>query len=110
MTGRETRKSLASRGAGTAVGYAAATALAISAIWYGLLTAHVTVTSPPVPASDESLDSAMYQNYQWFATTLPQERIDAALAIAGMLCLGLLGMTLARRFGRGGQGATIGAY
>lgn len=109
MTGTATRQPTAVRGA-AAVGYAAAAALATSAIWYGLLTAHVTVASPPVPAVNDSADASMYQYYQWFVTTLPQERIDSALAIAGMLCLGLVGVNLARRFARGLRAATIGAY
>ena len=110
MTGTATREPTAVRGAKPAAGYAAAAALATSAIWYGLLTAHITIASPPLPAPEQTSDSALYQNYQWFVTTLPQERIDAALAMAGMLCLGLVGMNLARRFGRGLPAATIGAY
>jgi hypothetical protein len=93
-----------------AVGYVAAAALTVSAVWYGLLATRVTVADPPTPAAGQSIDSAMHRFYEWFATTVVQERFDLAVAIGGAVCLGLVALNLARLFDRGEPAALVGAY
>ncbi|HEU0240387.1 MAG TPA: hypothetical protein VFR11_14070 [Micromonosporaceae bacterium] len=90
--------------------YVAAAAFLISAIWYALIANHVTVASAPLAPPGEPLDSALHRWYQWFATTLPQERFNTAIALLGMLSLVVVAATLRGRFGRSATLSRIGGY
>src|SRR5215467_5304178 len=97
-------------GVASIVLYVAAAAFLVSAIWYALIANHVTVASPPLASPGEPLDSTLHRWYQWFATTLPQERFDTAIALLGMLSLVIVAATLRGRFGRSATLSRIGGY
>src|SRR5215475_5674558 len=90
--------------------YVAAAAFLISAVWYALIANNITVASPPAAAPGESLDSTLHRWYQWFVTTLPQERFDTATALVGMFSLVVVAATLRGRFGRSATLSRIGGY
>ncbi|HZD70771.1 MAG TPA: hypothetical protein VFA45_18305 [Actinomycetes bacterium] len=69
------------------VAYVAAAAFVVAAVWYGLAARFITVARPPAFNPDAPLDAELHRWFNWFVTTIPQERIDAAIAIAGFLCL-----------------------
>jgi len=67
---------------------AGAAAFIVAAAWYGLAANGVTAAAAPSPAAGGTPGAALHAYYRWFATTLPQERLYTALAMAGFLCLG----------------------
>jgi hypothetical protein len=69
------------------VAYLGAAAFAASAAWYGLLSRFVTVADPPRFNPGAPLDAHLHRWFTWFVTTLPQQRLDTGVAIAGFLCL-----------------------
>ncbi len=81
------RTSLAPYQAADLVAYVGAAAFVVAAAWYGLITRFVTVANPPRFDPGMPLDTALHRWFAWFVTTLPQERLDAGIAIAGFLCL-----------------------
>jgi hypothetical protein len=78
------------------IAYVAAVAFAVAAGWYALVAEHVTVAAPPAPVPGQPLDAALHRDYAWFVTTLPQERLNTAIAIVAMLSLAAVGAFLGR--------------
>src|SRR6266542_4195626 len=61
------------------------------ATWVAYLAAaafvFVTVANPPRFDPGMPLDAHLHRWFTWFVTTLPQQRLDTGVAIAGFLCL-----------------------
>jgi hypothetical protein len=87
-----------------------AVAFPVAAVWYGLAVGGVTVASAPSPGRGVPVATAMRQHYRWLATTLPQERLYLALAIAGFCSLVLVAASAPRLLGRGRTAARAGAF
>jgi hypothetical protein len=77
--------------AGRLFAWLAAGLLFVSAVWYGLLTEEITV--------DDRADSppTVEGYYEWFSTTVTQERLVGALAVLGVACLIVVGWALRER-------------
>jgi hypothetical protein len=63
--------------------YLGAAAFVVATAWYALAVEHITVSVPPQPGKHVPADQAFRAYYHWFASTLPQERLYLAIAIAG---------------------------
>jgi hypothetical protein len=81
------RVSLIPAPAADLVAYVAAAAFVVAAVWYGLTTRFVTVANQPAPNHSVPLDAELHRWLNWFFITLPQQRLDTGVAIAGFLCL-----------------------
>jgi hypothetical protein len=81
------RAPLTPASAATLVAYAAAAAFVVAAIWYGLTARFITVARPPAVNPNAPLDGELHRWFGWFVTTIPQERLNTGIAIAGFLCL-----------------------
>jgi hypothetical protein len=97
-----TRASLppASAPAADLVAYAGAAAFVVAAVWYGLTARFITLAKPPAFNPNAPLDAELHRWFNWFVTTLPQERLDTAIAIIGFLCLVPLAAFARDRLGR----------
>ncbi|HEX6677473.1 MAG TPA: hypothetical protein VF486_20905 [Actinomycetes bacterium] len=69
------------------VAYVGAAAFVMAAVWYGLTTRFITLAKPPAFNPNAPLDAELHRWFNWFVTTLPQERLDTGIAIIGFLCL-----------------------
>jgi hypothetical protein len=69
------------------VAYAGAAAFVVAAVWYGLTARFTTLAKPPAFNPNAPLDADLHRWFNWFVTTLPQQRLDTGTAIAGFLCL-----------------------
>jgi hypothetical protein len=89
--------------AGRLFAWLAAVSLFVSAVWYGLLTEEITV--------DDRADSAPTPEgyYEWFSTTVTQERLVGALAVLGVACLIVVGWALRERIAPDGGRAGVAA-
>ena len=76
---------------GSFVGWVGAIAFAVSGLWFGAIAMHLSVAEPP------ATEAGVAAWYAWFVTTLQQERIDTAIAIAGFACLIVLARLIATR-------------
>jgi hypothetical protein len=106
-----TRASLppASAPAADLVAYAGAAAFVVAAVWYGLTARFITLAKPPTFNPNAPLDAELHRWFNWFVTTLPQERLDTAIAIIGFLCLVPLAAFARDRLGRDRVLARLGA-
>jgi len=86
-----------------------AAALAIASIWSALIAGGVTQGSAPAPAPAASPEVVLRGQWQWFATTLTQERIVTGIAIVGFAALILAAWLIRERLGSRRQDATAGA-
>lgn len=84
-----TRASLppASAPAADLVAYVGAAAFVVAAVWYGLTARFITLAKPPAFNPNAPLDAELHHWFNWFITTLPQERLNTGIAIIGFLCL-----------------------
>jgi peptidoglycan/LPS O-acetylase OafA/YrhL len=89
--------------AGRLFAWLAAVLLFVSAVWYGLLSEEITV--------DDRADSASTVEgyYEWFSTTVTQERLVGALAVLGIACLIVVGWAVRERIAPDGGWAGVGA-
>src|SRR6266540_955036 len=69
------------------VAYVGAAAFVMAAVWYGLTARFITLAKPPAFNPNAPLDAELHRWFNWFVTTLPQERLDTGIAIIGFLCL-----------------------
>ncbi len=69
------------------VAYVAAAAFVVAAVWYGLTARFITAARPPAFNPNAPLDGELHRWFNWFIATLPQERLEVGIAIAGFLCL-----------------------
>jgi hypothetical protein len=92
------------------VAYLGAAAFVIAVAWYGLATNGVTVSPEPAAEPNVPVEQAMRAHYRWLATTLPQERLNTAIAIAGFLCLAAVAAFARDLLGRDRSLARIGAF
>jgi hypothetical protein len=81
------RASLIPASAADLVAYVGAAAFAVAAVWYGLTARFITLARPPAFNPNAPLDGELHRWFGWFVTTLPQERLNTGIAIAGFLCL-----------------------
>lgn len=86
-----------------------AAALAIASVWSALIVAGVTQGSAPSPAPAASPDVVLRGQWQWFATTLTQERLVTGIAIVGFAALILAAWLIRERLGSAREDATAGA-
>lgn len=86
-----------------------AAALAIASIWSALIIQGVTQGSAPAPAPAASPDVVLRGQWQWFATTLTQERLVTGIAIVGFAMLILATWSIRERLGSSRQDVTAGA-
>jgi len=91
------------------VAAAGAAAFVVAAVWYGLIARSVTVARPPVFDPGAPVDGELHRWFAWLVTTLPQERLDAAVAIAAFLCLVPLAAATRDLLGRDRAPARIAA-
>jgi hypothetical protein len=82
------------------LGSVGAIAFAVASVWYGLAVEGITVPKEPVFLGHESLMERYRIFYGWVVQTLPQERLYVSIAIAGFVCLGAVGVLVARAIGR----------
>jgi hypothetical protein len=59
----------------------------VAAVWYALSARFITVANPPAFDPSIPLDAQLQRWFAWLVTTLPQERLNTGVAIAGFLCL-----------------------
>jgi hypothetical protein len=76
------------------VAYAGAAAFAVAAVWYGLAVNGVTLAAAPDVGPRVAPGRALHLHYDWFVTTLPQERLYTGVAIAGFGCLAAIAIFL----------------
>jgi hypothetical protein len=69
------------------VAYLGAAAFIVATAWNALAIHGVTVASAPHAAANVPADQAMRGYYRWVATTVGQEQLYSAIAIAGFACL-----------------------
>jgi hypothetical protein len=81
------RVSLIPAPAADLVAYVAAAAFVVAAVWYALTTRFITIANQPAPNPSAPLDAALHRWLAWLVTTLPQQRLNTGVAIAGFLCL-----------------------
>ena len=86
-----------------------AAALAIASVWSALIAGGVTQGSAPSPAPAASPDVVLRGQWQWFATTLTQERLVTGIAIVGFAALILTTWLIRGRLGSRREDATAGA-
>lgn len=103
------RASLTPALAADLVAYVGAAAFVVAAIWYGLTARFITVAKPPAVNPNATLDAELHRWFNWFVATLPQERLDVGIAIAGFLCLVPLGAFAGDLLGRHRVLARIGS-
>jgi hypothetical protein len=106
---RSRRASLAPAPAADLVAYVGAAAFVVAAVWYGLTARFITVAKPPAANPTAPLDAALHRWFNWFVTTLPQERLNTGIAIAGFLCLVPLAASVGDLIGRHRMLARIGS-
>jgi hypothetical protein len=81
---------------GRPIGWISAAAFAISSVWFALIEMGVTQSPEPDTATD-SPTGALESHYEWFATTLAQERVVTGVAVLGFASLVIAVWGLRRR-------------
>jgi peptidoglycan/LPS O-acetylase OafA/YrhL len=94
--------------AGRALAWTAAISVFVGAAWYGLAEEHITVDDPPAYDPEFSPVVNLQLYYDWFESTLVQERFYTAIAILGFACLVGVGLALRERFSRNEPRASVG--
>lgn len=89
--------------AGRLFAWLAAALLFVSSVWYGLVTEHITVDDRPEPPT------TVEAYYEWFSTTVTQERLLGGLAILGVACSIVVGWALREQLAPDGGRAGVGA-
>jgi hypothetical protein len=87
--------------AGRLFAWVAAVSLFVAAAWYGLIEERITVDEPPPGATVDSY-------YQWFESTLTQERLDTAIGILAFASIIVVGAALRDRLSADGPRAAVG--
>lgn len=86
-----------------------AVAFFVGSGWYFLLSQQISVADEPTFARDVPFDQFLEDFYNWYVTTLMQERLTIVVNVVGFLAL--IGVVLALRevFGRGSSIGILGA-
>lgn len=86
--------------AGRVFAWIFAVAFLLASVWYLLLSQQISVADEPTFARNVPFDRVLEGFYNWYVTTLMQERLDTMVAVVGFLAL--IGVSLALRevFGR----------
>jgi len=103
------RASLAPALGADLLAYVGAAAFVVAAVWHGLTAHYITLAKPPAFNPNAPLDGELHRWFNWFVTTLPQERLDTGIAIAGFLCLVPLAVFVRDLLGRDRVLARIGS-
>jgi hypothetical protein len=103
------RASLAPALGADLLAYVGAAAFVVAAVWHGLTAHYITLAKPPAFNPTAPLDGELHRWFNWFVTTLPQERLDTGIAIAGFLCLVPLAVFVRDLLGRDRVLARIGS-
>lgn len=95
--------------AGRVFSWIFAVAVFVGSGWYLLLSQQISVGDEPTFARDVPFDRVLEGFYDWYVTTLMQERLNILVNAVGFLAL--IGVALALRevFGRGRSVAVLGA-
>jgi hypothetical protein len=80
------------------VAWGGALAFMVSAAWYGLAVAGITVASEPSFSANQRVRQQERTYFDWLLTTLRQERLYTSLAVVGFCCLIGAVMLLPGRF------------
>jgi hypothetical protein len=86
--------------AGRVFAWILAIAFFVASVWYFLLSQQISVADEPIFARDVPFDRVLEDFYDWYITTLMQERLNILINFVGFLAL--IGVVLALRelFGR----------
>ena len=96
-------------GAGRLFAWVAAVSLFVAAVWYGLIEERITVDEPPTPDTAAGFETNLDSYYNWFESTLTQERLDGSIAILAIAALIVVGMALRDCLSREGPRAAVGS-
>jgi hypothetical protein len=86
--------------AGRVFAWVFAIGLFVGGLWYGLILQNVTVSDEPSFGPGTPRNQVLRAFYDWFLTTLTQERLDGLIAIVGFVALIGVSLTLRVVFGR----------
>ena len=86
-----------------------AVAFLVATVWYGLLSQQISVSDEPTFARDIPFDQVLEGFYDWYVTTLMQERLDIMVAVVGFLALVGVALALREAFGRERSVGVLGA-
>jgi hypothetical protein len=95
--------------AGRPFAWVAAISLFVAATWFALIDKNVSVGTEPTYDPSLSLSVNLSGYFDWFRTTLVQERIDTSIAILGFASLIVVGFALRERLGKDDARAAVGA-
>jgi hypothetical protein len=100
--------------AGRVFAWILAIAFFVASVWYFLLSQQISVADEPIFARDVPFEQVLEEFYDWYVTTLMQERLNILVNFVGFLAL--IGVVLGLRewFGRSfgilaAASATLGA-
>jgi hypothetical protein len=88
-------------GAGRIFAWIVAVAFFVATVWYFLLSQQISVADEPTSARDVPFDQVLERFYDWYVTTLTQERLNILVNFVGFLSL--IGVALALREVLGGD-------
>jgi len=95
--------------AGRLCAWVSAVSLFVAAAWFALIDEHISVDDMPAYDPSLSLSANLNGYFEWFDTTLVQERFDTSLAILGFAALVVVGLALRERLAEHGIHAAVGA-
>lgn len=86
--------------AGRVFAWVFALGLFVSGVWYGLILQNVTVSDEPSFGPGTPRDQVLRGFYDWFLSTLTQQRLSGVIAIVGFVALIGVSIGLREVFGR----------
>ena len=95
--------------AGRVFAWIFAVAVFVGSGWYFLLSQQISVSDEPTFARDVPFDRVLEGFYDWYVTTLIQERLNILVNAVGLLALIGVALALREAFGRGRSVAILGA-
>jgi hypothetical protein len=96
-------------GAGRLFAWVAAICLFVAATWFALIDKNISVGTEPTYDPSLPIGANLSGYFDWFNTTLVQERIDTSIAILGFASLIVVGFALRDRLGNDDARAAVGA-
>lgn len=96
-------------GVASLTAYAGAVAFLVAAGWYALVVAEVVVAPEPEPQPGQPREEWLQVYFDWFASTLADERLYGGAAIIGFLCLLATAAFLRDRLGQDSPLTRLGA-
>ena len=86
--------------AGRVFAWIFAVAFFVASVWDFLLSQQISVADKPTFARDVPFDQVLEGFYDWYVTTLTQERLNILVNIVGFLALIGVALALREKFGR----------